>query len=139
MKLAVGNFPKEFVINNTKEAAEQIVTFADSLNANICLIGNIRTGKTLICKQITDQHFEYKPALPDKPFIFKVGSQQKENDYVALDDTFEFSDERIMEFLNYINSNKLRFIITAFRRENMRDSIFNYIDKHYNYIIVEIE
>ncbi|MCE7534217.1 hypothetical protein [Acinetobacter nosocomialis] len=139
MKLANGNVSKSFALENTSEAAEQIVQFADSLSANILIVGKIQTGKTLICKEITDQHFEHKPALPDKPFEFNVSSQQQENGFVALDDTFSFSDDRIKEFLEYINKNKLRFIFTAIGAGNIRESIFEYIDKHHNYIVIEIE
>ena len=139
MKLATGNVPKKFALENTSEAAEQIVQFADSLGANILLVGKIQTGKSLICNKITDQHFEHKPALLDKPFEFNVSSQQQENGFIALDDTFSFSDDRIKEFLEYIAKNKLRFIFTAIGFDKIRESIFEYIDKHHNYIIVEIE
>lgn len=90
MRLATGNVPKSFALENTSEAAEQIVQFANSLNANILIVGKIQTGKTLICNKITDQHFEHKPALPDKPFEFNVNSQQQENGFVALDDTLTY-------------------------------------------------
>lgn len=139
MRLATGNVPKSFALENTSEAAEQIVQFANSLNANILIVGKIQTGKTLICNKITDQHFEHKPALPDKPFEFNVNSQQQENGFVALDDTFSFSDDRIKEFLEYITKHKLRFIFTAIGADNIRESIFEHIDKHHNYILVEIE
>ena len=139
MRLATGNVPKDFALKSTNEAAEKIVQYAESLDANILIIGKIQTGKTLICKTITDQHFEHKPELPDKPFEFNVSSQQKENGFVALDDTFSFSDGRIKEFLDYISKNKLRFIFTATDSKSIRESIMEYIDKSHNYILIEIE
>lgn len=137
MMVNYGKIESSSIFKDTESAANQIVELSNRSKTNILIVGAIQTGKTTVCKKITDNFNTYNICDPNEPFIFNVKNTVN-NDFAILDETFSYSVDRIAEFLEYTEKNKLRFIFTAMNPTQIDDQKMALINK-YPFTLIQVD